>query len=71
MIFIDRLVIARFKILCSSWVLSRKKYLWLKKEYDKLIILEANKPELFELGHNHDGQNIHYSYTDKVNKTSS
>lgn len=48
-----------------------EKYLWLKKEYEKLIILEANKPELFELGHNHDGQNIHYSYTDKVNKTSS
>lgn len=50
-----------------------EKYLWLKKEYDDLIILEAEKPKIFDLGHNHDGHNIQYSYADKVNnkKTSS
>lgn len=46
-----------------------EKYLWLKKEYEKLIILDANKPELYDLGHNHDGQNIHFGYTDRINKT--
>jgi hypothetical protein len=44
-----------------------KKYLWLKKEYENLIILEAQKPKIFEIGHNHDGSNIHYSYTDQIN----
>lgn len=45
-----------------------EKYLWLKKEYEDQIILEAQKPKIFELGYNHDGHNIQYSYTDKVNK---
>ena len=44
-----------------------EKYLWLKKEYEDLIILEAEKPKIFELGHNDDGHNIQYSYTDKMN----
>jgi hypothetical protein len=44
-----------------------EKYLWLKKEFQDLIILEAKKPVIFNLGHNHEGQNIHYSYTDKIN----
>lgn len=35
-----------------------EKFLWLKKEYDDLIILEAEKPKIFELGHNHGGHNI-------------
>ena len=50
-----------------------EKYLWLKKEYQDLIILDAKKPEIFNLGYNHDGHNIHYAYTDKINseKTSS
>lgn len=48
-----------------------EKYLWLKKEYEKLIILDAKKPDLYDLGHNHDGHNIHFAYTDKINKTSS
>lgn len=50
-----------------------EKFLWLKKEYQDLIILEANKPKIFDLGHNHDGHNIHHAYTDKINneKTSS
>ena len=48
-----------------------EKYLWLKKEYEKLIILDAKKPDLYNLGHNHDGHNIHFAYTDKINKTSS
>jgi len=48
-----------------------EKYLWLKKQYEKLIIVEAKKPKLYDLGHNHDGHNIHFSYTDKINKTNS
>lgn len=48
-----------------------EKYLWLKKEYEKLIILEAKKPELYDLGYNHDEHNIHFGYTYKINKTSS
>lgn len=48
-----------------------EKYLWLKKEYDKLNILDAKKPELYNLGYGDNGQNIHYSYTNKINKTSS
>lgn len=50
-----------------------EKYQWLMKEYNDLIILDAKKAEIFKLGHNHDGHNIHYSYTDKINndKTSS
>lgn len=44
-----------------------EKYLWLKKEYQDLIILEAKKPEIYDLGHNHDGQNIHHAHIDKVN----
>lgn len=44
-----------------------EKYFWLKKEYEKLIILDAKKPNLYDLGHNHDGHNIHFAYTDKIN----
>jgi len=47
-----------------------EKYLWLKKEYDSLIILEIEKPPIYDLGFNHDGHNIHYSYTDKINSKS-
>lgn len=45
-----------------------EKYIWLKDEYQKLIILEAKKPLLHQLGFNHDGHNIHFSYTDKINE---
>lgn len=48
-----------------------EKYVWLKKEYEELIILDAKKPELYDIGYGDNGQNIHYSYTDKINKTSS
>lgn len=38
-----------------------EKYVWLKKEYEKLIILNAKKPEFLELGDS-GGHNIHYSH---------
>ena len=44
-----------------------EKYLWLKREYQDLIIINVKKSEIFEVGFNHDGHNIHYSYTDKIN----
>lgn len=46
-----------------------EKYLWLKNEYEYLIILEAEKPNFYNIGTNHDGHNIHFSYTDKINNT--
>lgn len=44
-----------------------EKYQWLREEYQQLKIIEIDKPELYELGYNHDGNNIHYRYTDKIN----
>lgn len=39
------------------------KYIWLKKEYDKLIILSNEKLKIYEINEGIPGQNIHYSYT--------
>ncbi len=43
-----------------------EKYLWLKEEYQKLIINKNGiKNQIHELNKGISGQNIHYSYTDK------
>lgn len=39
------------------------KYLWLKREYEKLSILTIEKEKIYDINEGLSGQNIHYSYT--------
>jgi len=43
-----------------------EKYMWLKKQYDKLIIFDDKKEKLHDLSGPDVSHNIHYSYIDKV-----
>lgn len=38
------------------------KYLWLKKEYEKLIFLTIEKEKIYDINEGLSGNNIHYSY---------
>lgn len=44
-----------------------EKYIWLKSEYNQLVILNDLKPKLYELNENTRGQNIHFTYSDRLN----
>jgi hypothetical protein len=44
-----------------------EKYVWLKSEYNQLTILNELKPKLYELNENTQGQNIHFTHTDRLN----
>lgn len=46
-----------------------RKYYWLKKAYDALIILDDSKKNFYNLNENIVNGNIHYSYTDDYYKT--
>ena len=43
------------------------KYVWLKSQYNQLVIINGLKPKLYELNENLRGHNIHFTYTDKIN----
>jgi hypothetical protein len=42
---------------------THQKYLWLKKEYEKLAILNIDKEKIYEINEGLGGHNIHYSYS--------
>ena len=44
-----------------------QKYIWLKKEYEDLIITNCEKPIFYNLTENVSIKNIHYSYSEKIN----
>lgn len=42
---------------------THQKYLWLKKEYEKLAILNIDKEKIYEINEGLGGHNIHYSHS--------
>ena len=42
---------------------THSKYLWLKREYEKLIITSIEKEKIYDINEGLYGHNIHYSYT--------
>lgn len=48
-----------------------EKYLWLKNEYNDLIILEATLPKIIGVREKAHEHNIHYEFSNRINRTSS